>query len=66
MANTFEDQARERFGKATAFLSKAQTLLQDDLVARTVLADAGSAVKNAVMSETRAACCMLWVTMTIV
>ncbi len=47
MANTFEEQARDRFGKAKAFLSKAQTLLQDDLVARTVLADAVSAIKNA-------------------
>jgi hypothetical protein len=47
VANTFEDQAQDRFGKARAFLSKAQTLLQDDLVARTVLADAVSAIKNA-------------------
>lgn len=46
MANTFEEQARERFGKSTAFLGKARTLLQDDLVARTVLADAVSAIKN--------------------
>jgi hypothetical protein len=47
VANTFEDQAQDRFGKAKAFLSKAQALLQDDLVARTVLADAVSAIKNA-------------------
>lgn len=46
MANTFEDQAQERFTKSGAFLGKAQTLLQDDLIARTVLADAVSAIKN--------------------
>lgn len=46
MANTFEDQARDRFGKSSAFLNKAHTLMQDDLVARTVLADAVSAIKN--------------------
>nr|MBF6590164.1 hypothetical protein [Ktedonobacterales bacterium] len=46
MANTFEEQAKDRFGKSTAFLNKAQALLQDDLVARTVLADAVSAIKN--------------------
>jgi hypothetical protein len=47
VANTFEEQAQDRFQKSSAFLNKAQTLLQDDLVARTVLADAVSAIKNA-------------------
>lgn len=46
MANIFTDQAQERFKKSDAFFGKAQALLQDDLVARTVLADAVSAIKN--------------------
>lgn len=50
MAKTIVDQAHERFEKATDFLRKAQALSRDDLVARTVLEDAISAVKNALQS----------------
>jgi hypothetical protein len=46
VANTFAEQAKERFRKSLAFMHKAQTLLQDDLVFRSALADAVSATKN--------------------
>ena len=46
MPNTFEQQARERLGRSLAFMSKAQNLLGDDLLYRSALADAVSAIKN--------------------
>lgn len=46
MANTFDEQAKERFMKSLAFMRKAEALLQDDLVYRAALADAVSAIKN--------------------
>jgi hypothetical protein len=46
VANTFEEQAKERFRKSLAFLQKANALLQDDLVFRSALADSVSATKN--------------------
>lgn len=46
MPNTFEEQAKDRFRKSHAFLQKATTLLQDDLVYRSALADAVSSIKN--------------------
>jgi hypothetical protein len=38
----------------------------DEMTGAVTVPSAASAVKNAVRSATRAACCMLWVTMTIV
>ena len=46
MPNTFEQQARERLGRSLAFMAKAQNLLGDDLLYRSALADAVSAIKN--------------------
>lgn len=46
MANVFSDQARERFTRSLAFMNKAETLLKDDLVYRSALADGISAIKN--------------------
>ncbi|MFI5271401.1 MAG: hypothetical protein ACHQ4H_00015 [Ktedonobacterales bacterium] len=46
MPNTFEQQARERLTRSLAFMDKAQALLQDDLLYRSALADAVSAIKN--------------------
>lgn len=46
MPNTFEEQAKDRFRKSQAFMQKATTLLQDDLVYRSALADAVSSIKN--------------------
>lgn len=47
MPNIFEEQAKQRFQRAKAFMDKAHALLlQDDLVSRSALADAVSAVKN--------------------
>ena len=46
MANTFREQAEDRFTRSLAFMSKADSLLQDDLVNRSALADAVSAIKN--------------------
>ena len=46
MANTFEDQAKERFLAASAFMDKAHHLLQDDLIYRSAIADGVSAIKN--------------------
>jgi hypothetical protein len=46
VANTFEEQAKERFRKSLAFLQKANALLQDDLIFRSALADSVSATKN--------------------
>ena len=46
MPNTFEEQAKDRFRKSHAFMQKANTLLQDDLVYRSALADAVSSIKN--------------------
>lgn len=46
MANIFEEQAKERFRRSLAFMQKSQALLQDDLVYRSALADAVSAIKN--------------------
>jgi hypothetical protein len=44
--NIFEQQARERLGRSLAFLDKSQALLHDDLLYRSALADAVSAIKN--------------------
>lgn len=46
MANTFDEQARDRFTKSLKFMQKAEALLEDDLVYRSALADAVSAIKN--------------------
>lgn len=46
MANTFQEQAKDRFRRSEAFLRKAQALIQDDLIYRSALADAVSAIKN--------------------
>ncbi|HEU5438409.1 MAG TPA: hypothetical protein VFU88_03890 [Ktedonobacterales bacterium] len=46
MPNIFEQQARERLGRSLAFLDKSQALLHDDLLYRSALADAVSAIKN--------------------
>lgn len=46
MPNVFREQAEDRFHRSLAFLNKAETLLQDDLVNRSALADAVSAIKN--------------------
>lgn len=46
MANTFEEQAKDRFRKSQAFMQKASTLLKDDLVYRSAMADAVSSIKN--------------------
>ncbi|HEX6819353.1 MAG TPA: hypothetical protein VF120_13325 [Ktedonobacterales bacterium] len=47
MAYTNEDRARERLQRARSFLEKAHALmLQDDLVYRSALEDAVSAIKN--------------------
>ncbi|HEV2457446.1 MAG TPA: hypothetical protein VGS80_03710 [Ktedonobacterales bacterium] len=46
MANTFEEQARDRLGRSLQFLDKSQALLHDDLIYRSALADAVSAIKN--------------------
>jgi hypothetical protein len=46
VANTFREQAEERLLKSSAFMRKAETLLGDDVVYRSVLADAVSAIKN--------------------
>ena len=46
MANTFDEQAKERFQKSLAFMHKAEALLQDDLIYRSALADSVSAIKN--------------------
>lgn len=46
MANTFHEQAKDRFRRSEAFLRKAQALIQDDLIYRSALADAVSAIKN--------------------
>lgn len=46
MPNTFEEQAKDRFHKSQAFMQKATSLLQDDLVYRSALADAVSSIKN--------------------
>lgn len=48
MANTFQDQANERFDKATAFLNSSRMLLRNDLIYVSALADAVSAIKNMV------------------
>jgi hypothetical protein len=48
MANTFQDQANERFDKATAFLNSSRSLLRNDLIYVSALADAVSAIKNMV------------------
>ncbi len=45
--NFYEEQARQRFHRAKAFVDKAHGLmLQDDLVSRSALDDAISAIKN--------------------
>jgi hypothetical protein len=44
--NTYEEQARERLTKSLAFLNTSQSLLQDDLLYRSALADAVSSIKN--------------------
>lgn len=46
MANTFQDQANERFDKAAAFLSSSRMMLHNDLIYVSALADAVSAIKN--------------------
>lgn len=46
MANTFDEQAKDRFQASLAFMRKAEALLQDDLIYRSALADAVSAIKN--------------------
>src|SRR6185312_11994410 len=46
MANTLQDQANERFDKATAFLNSSRSLLRNDLIYVSALADAVSAIKN--------------------
>src|SRR6476469_8377789 len=46
MANTFQDQADERFDKATAFLNSSRMMLRNDLIYVSALADAVSAIKN--------------------
>lgn len=46
MPDIFEQQARERLGRSLAFIEKAQNLLHDDLLYRSALADAVSAIKN--------------------
>ncbi len=46
MANTFDEQARDRFTKSLKFMEKAEALLEDDLVYRSALADAVSSIKN--------------------
>ena len=46
MASTFQDQANERFDKATAFLNSSRSLLRNDLIYVSALADAVSAIKN--------------------
>lgn len=46
MANTFQDQANDRFDKATAFLNSSRSLLRNDLIYVSALADAVSAIKN--------------------
>ena len=47
MPNFYEEQARQRFHRAKAFVDKAHGLmLQDDLVSRSALDDAISAIKN--------------------
>lgn len=46
MANVFEEQAKDRFQRASAFLRKSHALIQDDLIYRSALADAVSAIKN--------------------
>jgi hypothetical protein len=48
MANTFQDQASDRFDKATAFLNSSRMLLRNDLIYVSALADAVSAIKNMV------------------
>lgn len=48
MANTFLDQANDRFDKATAFLNNSRMLLKNDLIYVSALADAVSAIKNMV------------------
>jgi hypothetical protein len=48
MANTIQDQANERFDKATAFLNSSRSLLRNDLIYVSALADAVSAIKNMV------------------
>ncbi|HEX3271360.1 MAG TPA: hypothetical protein VHR15_11975 [Ktedonobacterales bacterium] len=47
MPNYYEEQARQRFHRAKAFVDKAHGLmLQEDLVSRSALDDAISAIKN--------------------
>jgi hypothetical protein len=46
VANTFDQQARERFTASLKFMQKAEALLEDDLIYRSALADAVSAIKN--------------------
>jgi hypothetical protein len=46
VANTFREQAEERLLKSSAFMRKAETLLGDDVVYRSVLTDAVSSIKN--------------------
>jgi hypothetical protein len=47
VANFYEEQARQRFHRAKAFVDKAHGLmLQEDLVSRSALDDAISAIKN--------------------
>jgi hypothetical protein len=46
VANTFDEQARDRFTKSLKFMEKAVVLLEDDLIYRSALADAVSAIKN--------------------
>ena len=47
MPNFYEEQARQRFHRAKAFVDKAHGLmLQEDLVSRSALDDAISAIKN--------------------
>ena len=46
VANTFEIQANDRFKKSDDFLYKANSLIHDDLMYRSALEDAVSAIKN--------------------
>lgn len=46
MPNTYREQAEDRFTRSLAFMAKAESLLQDDLVNRSALADSVSAIKN--------------------
>ncbi len=48
MANTFQDQATGSLTKADAFLTSSRSLLRNDLIYVSALADAVSAIKNTV------------------